>query len=164
MDYENQNIPEYVNISTMAKMLGLSRARLYQLIDEGVFLKPKYVENSKRPLYTRDMIIKNLEVKRNNNGINGTIVMFYAQRSKPNTRRSMKQPKKTFSKQTKQKNNTALIEDLEALGLTDISEPDVESALSECYPDGTAGVSEDEILTSVFRHIKRQNPEHKPRT
>jgi len=163
MNYENQNIPEYVNVSTMAKMLCISRSRLYQLIEEGVLLKPLHIEKSKRPLYSREMIIKNLEVKRNNVGINGTIIMFYAQRSRPNTKPVAKLLKKSSKKQAGKKEYKSLIDDLETLGLSNISAANVESALSECFPNGTEEVTEDETLTSVFRHLKRQNTEHKPR-
>ena len=36
--------------------------------------------------------------------------------------------------------------------------------LDKCFPDGTENVTEDEIITEVFRHLKRRNCEHKPRT
>lgn len=160
MDYKKQNIPDYINVSTMAKMLYISRSRLYQLIEEGILLKPLRVEKSKRPVYSRKMIIRNLEVKKNNVGVNGTIIMFYAQRSNPN----VKSVSKPSMKQPVQENYKALIDDLELIGLPDISMVDVESAIKICFPNGTDGVSEDEILTVVFRHLKRQNTEHKPRT
>jgi len=164
MNYETQNIPEYINVSTMAKMLCISRSRLYQLIEQGVLLKPIHVEESKRPLYSREMIIKNLEVKRNNAGINGTIVMFYTQRSKPNIKPVAKLQKKSPQKQPVQNEYKSLIDDLESLGQQDVSAAEFESALSQCYPNGTAEISEDETLTTIFRHLKRQNTEHKPRT
>lgn len=147
MDYKNQNIPEYVNVSMMVKMLGLSRSRLYQLVEQGILLKPIIPDNSKRPLYSREMIIRNLEAKRNSVGINGTIIMFYAQRSQPNTKTIAKLPKKSPKNQPVQNGHKALIDDLDSLGLPGISSTNVESALSECFPNGTANVAEDEILT-----------------
>jgi hypothetical protein len=66
----NMTIPEYINVSTMAKLLNLSRSRLYQLTDQGVLLKPVYLLNNKRPVYTREMAVLNIEVKNSNVGIN----------------------------------------------------------------------------------------------
>ena len=88
---DKTNIPEYINISTMAKLLNLSRSRFYQLVDQGVFLKPVYLLNNKRPVYSKEMAVRNLEVKNNNFGINGEVVMFYSARTLPTTK-----PKKTI--------------------------------------------------------------------
>ena len=82
MNYEENNLPEFVNVVKMAEMLNLSRSRFYQLIDEKVFLKPVQIVNSKRPVFTQEMIKRNLDVKYNNVGINGKIVMFYSARNK----------------------------------------------------------------------------------
>ncbi len=163
MNHENQDVPEYVNVSTMAKMLGLSRSRLYQLIEQGILLKPIDTELSKRSVYSREIIFRNLEVKKNNVGINGQIVMFYAQRSRRNMKAVAKLPKKSTKQRPVQNEYKAIIEDLEVLGLSNIKSSDVASTIGVCFPDGTADVSENEILTVIFRHLKRQNTEHKPR-
>lgn len=163
MNYENQNIPEYVNVSTMAKMLGLSRSRLYQLIDQGILLKPIYAEQSKRPVYSREIILKNLEVKKNNVGINGQIVMFYTQRSQRNIKAVAKLPKKSSKQKIVQNQYKTLIEDLALLGLSNIKASDIAAAIEICFPEGTADINE-ETFTAIFRHLKRQNTEHKPRT
>ncbi len=163
MNSENQNVPEYVNVSTMAKMLGLSRSRLYQLIEQGILLKPICSEQSKRPVYSREIILRNLEVKKNNVGINGQIVMFYSQRSQRKLKSAAILPKKSTKQRPIQNEYKAIIEDLELLELSNIKASDVASAIGICFPDGTADVSEDETLTAVFRHLKRQNTEYKPR-
>ena len=81
MEDKYADIPTYVNMSKMAKLLQLSRARLYQLIDEGVLLKPVYLISNRLPVYTREMCMCNLQVKNNNVGINGKIIMFYSPRT-----------------------------------------------------------------------------------
>ena len=159
------NIPAYVNMSVMAKFLQLSRSRLYQLIDDGVLLKPVYLTANKRPVYTRDMAVSNLQVKHNNVGINGDIVMFYSARpaTKPTQiRKTTKQPTEQPVESTTKHDD--LIEALEALGLENITSSQIDSAVLKCFPDGTQDVSEDEILGEVFRHLNRRNPEHKQRT
>ena len=159
------DIPPYINVSTMAELLQLSRSRLYQLVEQGVLLKPAYLVANRRPVYTQDMALRNLTVKNNNVGINGEIVMFYS------TRPMMKltTPKKTTKEPTLQpvkssNKHSDIIEALEALGLENVTASQIDSAILKCFPDGTKNVSEDEILREVFRHIKCRNSEHKQRT
>ncbi len=158
MNIENNNIPAVVSMSQMAKLLQLSRSRLYQLVDSDVLLPPLYLLSNKRPIYTKEMALKNMDVKFNNVGINGQIVMFYSARNVVHSvnklnGNSESRPKKPNSN----KNYKVLIEELECLGLDDITEKQIESAITEIFPDGTKNINQDEILTSVFRYIKRQN-------
>ena len=160
---DNNNLPTYINMSTMAKFLNLSRSRLYQLIDQGILLKPVYLSNNKRPVYTREMAMRNIEVKNNNVGINKKIIMFYSARTTKTTK-----PKKTIKKSTDQKivspdKHADMIDALESLGLENITASKIESSIQKCFPDGTENVTEDDILTSIFRYLKCQNYEHKPR-
>jgi hypothetical protein len=155
MNNEHDNIPAYINMSKMAELLELSRSRLYQLIDQGVLLKPVYLIANKRPIYTREMAVRNLEVKHNNVGINKTIVMFYSARPKmkpANTKRTTKQP--TEKPVESSSRHTDLIEALESLGLENVTADKIDSAILKCFPDGTQEVGEDEILREVFRHLK----------
>jgi hypothetical protein len=165
MHDNNINLPPYINISTMAKHLCLSRSRLYQLIDQGVLLKPVYLLNNKRPVYTREMAMRNIVVKNSNVGINQEVVMFYSVRI-PTTKTK---PKKTVNKSTEQKivspnKHPDMIDALESLGLENITSSHIDSAIQKCFNNGTGNISEDDILTSVFRHLKCRNSEHKPRT
>jgi len=48
-----------------------------------------------------------------------------------------------------------MLESLQALGLTGLTTAAVEKAVAECYPKGTAGHDEHDILRTVFRHLKR---------
>jgi hypothetical protein len=164
MNGKYDNIPEYINMSVMAELLQLSRSRLYQLIEQGVLLKPVYLLN-KRPVYTKEMVVRNLEVKHDNVGINKKIVMFYSARptTKPTkikriTRQPTEQPVESSSR------HTDIIEALEALGLENVRSSQIDSAILKCFPDGTENTSEDEILRAVFRHMNRRNSEHKQRT
>lgn len=159
---DHMNIPEYINVSAMAKLLNLSRSRLYQLVDQGVLLKPVYLSSNKRPVYTREMALRNVEVKNNNVGINGEIIMFYSARTTPN------KPKKMVKKSTVQKviapdKHADMIDALDSLGLENITSSQIDSAIQKCFHDGTKNATEDDILTEIFRHLKCQNPEHKPR-
>jgi len=155
MNSKYNNLPEYVNVSVMAELLQLSRSRLYQLIDQGVLLKPVYLIANKRPVYTREMAMRNLQVKHNNLGINEKIVMFYSIRPKRKPAKTKRTSKQQTEKPVKFSNkHTDLIEALESLGLENITAEQIDSAIVKCFPDGTENISEDEILREVFRYLK----------
>ena len=63
-----------VSVSDMTRMVGLSRARFYQLVREGVFPEPIYDEG--RPVYTEELQARCLEVRRKNRGVNGEAVLY----------------------------------------------------------------------------------------
>src|ERR1043166_9731973 len=67
-----------VTVSEMARMVGLSRARFYQLQKAGVFPAPAY--QAGRPVYTEEQQQVCLEVRRKHRGVNGEPVLFYARR------------------------------------------------------------------------------------
>jgi hypothetical protein len=149
----NMTIPEYINVSTMAKLLNLSRSRLYQLTDQGVLLKPVYLLNNKRPVYTREMAVRNIEVKNSNVGINSEIIMFYSARIPTATK-----PKQTVKKSNDKKvispnKHADIIDALESLGLEKITSSQIDSAIHKCFKNGTENISEDDILTEVFRYL-----------
>ena len=165
MNGKEPDIPAYVNVSTMGKLLGLSRSRLYQLINQGVLLQPVYLISNRRPVYTREMAVRNLEVKHSNVGINGEIVMFYSARTSTTSPKAQKTTKKVAEQPTASPNNYAdILEALESLGMEGISSSQIDSAIQECFPDGVENVTEDDILREVFRHLKCRDSEHKPRT
>jgi len=55
-----------VTVAEMARMVGLSRARFYQLQKAGVFPAPKYDDVKKRPFYDQEAQKACLEVRRRN--------------------------------------------------------------------------------------------------
>jgi hypothetical protein len=161
-------IPEYVDCTSMAKLMRVSRSRLYQLIDAGIVLSPVYLIANRRPVFTKDMALRNLQVKERNVGVNGQVIMFYASRqscssaAKPRTSpvEKVREEKMTTPKIQK---HSQIMEDLEALGMDNIKAEQLEEAIQKCFPTGVEDVSDDEILRSVFRFMKRQNPEDKQR-
>jgi len=165
MNNKNIGLPPYINMSNMAKLLNLSRSRLYQLIDQGILLKPVYLSANKRPVYTKEMAMRNIEVKNSNVGINGKVIMFYTARTLTTPAKSKKAVKKSTDQKTVSSGKHAdLIDALESLGLEDITSSQIDSAIHKCFPDGTKNVTDDDILTEIFRHLKCRNSEHKPRT
>lgn len=139
-----------VSVSQMSRDVGLSRARFYQLLGEGVFPQPSYDPDTKRPYYDEEGQQKCLDVKRRNVGVNGKVVIFYASRSaqpKPSPR-PMAKPKPTSQ-------NSDLIDSLACLGVTATAQQ-VEAAVADCFPDGVKKLESGEVVRAIFLHLKRQ--------
>jgi hypothetical protein len=75
----------------MATKLGLSRARLYQLIDDGVFPPPAYCLLSRKPAYPSRLQETCLEIRKTGIGWNDQLVRFYKQRKKAKPKPEHKQ-------------------------------------------------------------------------
>ena len=98
------------------------------------------------------MALRNLEVKKNNIGVNGKICLFYNF-----DRSSTSSPKNNSPKKENKKKYTDIIEGLSCLGLTNIKVSQVEEAIKKSFPNGTEDVDEGEVLRAVFCLIKEQN-------
>lgn len=139
-----------VTVAEMARMVGLSRARFYQLMKAGVFPAPNMDEAKKRPFYDQEAQKVCLEVRRQNCGVNGQVVLFYA-------RRQGIAPPKKKPKAGQQKHPQAeLVEALKALGLT-ATAAEVGEAVAELFGGRTDGMEEGEVIRAVFLHLKRRN-------
>ena len=151
---------EVVSISEMARMLGLSRARLYQLIKQGVLPQPIRNGQVKRAHYDRNLQEQCIKVRKTNCGINGEVILFYS--SKPvelsdiSKRPNRKQPSKPVKKKTDVEMD-ALRHDLEQLGVTMGSEADIRNGLASCFPDGHKNVNRQAVIMSLFEQFNRQN-------
>lgn len=141
-----------VSVAEMAKMVGLSRARLYQLQRAGVFPWPIYDVKTRRPFFTEDMQQVCLEVRRRNCGINGKPILFYAKPLAP----PGPKPKKARTPAPKNRHSD-LVDALAALGLTSVTGAQVGTALKELFPNGTDGMDQAEIVRAVFLRLKRQD-------
>jgi len=143
-----------VTVSEMARMLGLSRARFYQLQKSGVLPQPLYDVVTRRPFYGEEMQKVCLEVRRRNCGVNGKPILFYARR---NPLASAPSKPKTKTPTPKKDQHPELIEALQALGLAGVTAAQVGAAIKEVYPQGTAGVDQAEVVRAVFLHLRRKN-------
>ena len=83
---DDYNFASICSVSQMAAQLKLSRARLYQLIDNGVFPPPVYCRLSRKPLYPSCLQNTCLEIRRTGIGLNGRFARFNQKRKsvKPN--------------------------------------------------------------------------------
>src|SRR5271163_373483 len=100
-----------VTVSEMARMVGLSRSRFYQLI--GTTFPAPLMDKKKRPFYSEELQAVCLEVRRRNCGIDGKPILFYARRLGPSTAK----PRKVKAPTTTNPQHTDLLEGVRSLGL-----------------------------------------------
>ena len=152
----HQQTKSVVSVAEMARMVGLSRQRFYQLLG-AAFPYPMYYVATRRPFYPEEMQQICLEVRRRNCGIDGKPVLFYGgyppREQKPKAKPKPPQKKRQY---------VALINGLAALGLP-VNEGQVAAAVKHLFPNGVEGKDEGEVLRDVFLHLKRQNSGDKVR-
>ena len=140
-----------VSVTEMAAMMGLARARLYQLIRKGKLPTPDIEEGSKRPYYNEDKQRQCLEVRRRNCGIDGKPIMFYARRRDVGvSRKKVEQAKPVTSP------HADLIDQLGVMGIT-ATAAQVDAVVKELFPNGTTSVPQEEVFRAVFLRIRSQN-------
>lgn len=159
MGVQNQQTKVAVSVSEMARMVGLSRARFYQLMGEGCFPKPSYSPETGRPYFDETQQVVCLDVRRRNCGIDGKPVLFYARPVKirptdPRPRR----PAVTRPQEDEHELNADLLDAVKSLGLTTATAAQVKAAVVMSFPQGIEGIGHGEIVRKVFLHLKRQNP------
>jgi hypothetical protein len=150
----SQETKAVVTVSEMARMVGLSRARFYQLQKAGVFPMPVYDVATHRPVYTEELQSVCLEVRRRNCGVNGKPVLFYARRVQITPAPS--KPRKVTPKPSKNE-HADLLDALQGLGLASVTAAQVGPAVKELYPQSTAGVAEAEAVRAVFLFLRRKD-------
>jgi hypothetical protein len=145
-----------VSVAEMARMVGLSRARFYELQRDGIFPPPLYSVSTRRPHYDEDGQRTCLEVKRRNCGVNGKPVLFYAARVPLTTRPP--QPRPGGRRQAaRASEHRELVEALKGLGLASVTAAEVETAVRACYPSGVGPTPHSELVRAIFLHLRRQN-------
>jgi len=140
-----------VTVAEMARMIGMSRARLYQLMGKA-FPKPKRDESG-RPYFDEEQQQTILEVRRRNCGIDGKPILFYAPR---NTISTTPVKRRTKPKPVIVQSYPEVADGIRGLGLV-VTDAQVTAAVSEAYPDGIDGTDLGEVIRNVFLSIQRNN-------
>lgn len=157
---------EIVTVAEMARNIGLSRARFYELIKEGVFPNPSRNPQTKRPFFDRQQQEMCVLIRKTSKGANGRAVLFYGRRleSMPPPKRAApkkKKPARSRDNETVGARGDDLIDELSRglrqLGLAGITPAAIQRALADVYPDGHGHADRSELLLTVFRCLKRRD-------
>lgn len=138
----------------MARRVGLSRSRFYDLVKAGIFPSPVYCIRTRRPMFLTEQQADCLRVKSSNIGVNGEYVLFYSAREQDaQTRRRPRAARNTTAAPTDE--TADLVAGLRALGMSAVTDAQVAAALRSCFEDGWAGRDEGEVLRAVWQHLRR---------
>jgi hypothetical protein len=144
----------FVSFSVLAEeILGLSRARVYELIERGALPMPCYDLRSRRPVFNEEQQRQALAVRRTGLGIDGRPVIFYRRRRPALPQPTLVATPTRRGRQTPRRYEE-IVTNLQALGVRDASEHTVATAMTACFPNGTEGVPEPEVLRVLFRHLR----------
>src|SRR5579871_4793941 len=145
-----------VTVSEMARMVGLSRARFYQLVKAGTFPQPEREPVTGRPRYSEEGQRLCLDVRRRNCGVDGRPVLFYSRAHPPAV--PIKPPRAPATKPARSVDHSDLLDGLVALGMALPTAGEVDAALKTLYPSGTDNMDRGDLLREIFLFLKRQNP------
>ncbi len=151
---DNNVSKKIVSVTEMARMVGLSRARFYQLVRAGTFPPPDREPVTGRPCYYEEGQTRCLEVRRRNLGVDGKVILFYSRRRDFGAKKAKPAKPKL---EAKRGDVMALVEGLNALGHTTATAAQVERIITELYPNGTEALDRGEVLRAVFLEIRRRN-------
>ena len=134
-----------ISVTAMAKAVNLSRARFYELVEQHVFLAPVHCIFTHKPMYLREMVETNVQVRATGIGVNGQYILFYE-----------RTPRQSLPPQRKNRPDriTSVLEGLKGLGV-DTTATNVQAALASVYPAGTDGHDDTVVLRAVYRHLRR---------
>ena len=141
----DQPIKAAISVSDMCRQLGMSRSQFYNHVKKGTFHTPLKLANG-RPYFNASQAEDNIKARQTGIGVNGEYVLFYERNSKPKPRSD--EPKL-------KSNHEHLIASLTSLGLSSVTNEQVQSAVESCFPKGTDCEDESNILRSVFKRLKR---------
>ena len=139
---------QIISMTEMSKILNMSRARFYQLLQTGFFPKPLKDDRSKRPYYDLALQQKCLECKQSGIGIDGSFMLFYSPR---------KNGTRSFIKKKKHQDPVSqeLTDILNSMGV-EIAFNEVMKALNKLYPDGTEGIDQGLVTRELYRYFKQK--------
>ena len=138
-----------ITVSRMCSLLDISRSQFYWHVKKGTFHEPLRLSNG-RPYFNASQVEDNLKARELGIGVNGEYTLFYERSSEPKPvavkPAGKPKPKQDFGD---------LLDGLSALGLNGLTASQVSAAVETCYPEGLDGEDENDVLRTVFRHLKR---------
>ena len=145
----DKSLKPICSVTDLVKMLGLSRARYYQLQREGIFPQPVYDVRTHRPFFTTELQEHCLRIRQTGIGFNGQYILFYS----PRKNNGHKKGRKRSSSNSRYSD---LTDTLTQMGL-DISVSQVSEAVQTLYPQGFEGQSDEgTVIRDLFRYFKQR--------
>lgn len=146
-----------VSVTELSSMIGLSRARVYQLIRTGFLPTPDVDPVTRRPFFGEEAQRLSLEVRLKNRGINQKTLLFYSRR------RDLGHPKSAVRSAKPQVNNNQYADLIDLLSQAKmvVSAAQVEAVVKQEFPQGIEGLDPSVVFIAVLKRLRSQNPTDK---
>ena len=142
---DRQKHEEICSVSEMARKLKLSRARFYQLLNDGAFPPPVYCIRTRRPLYSRNLQEQCLRIRRAGITATGQPILFYTPRAN----------KSKACRPRRDRLNRVLTDALEKTGLK-VTQRQLKRAIGTVYPEGLPETEDmGPVISDLFRHLRQ---------
>lgn len=146
----------FVSLSELAEdVLFLSRARVYELIERGAFPQPVYDTRTRRPVFTAELIHQARTVRQTGIGVDGSVVIFYRREPRPVDQAPQGRSRRRASA-PQASPYAELVASLQGLGINQADDRSVAEAVAVCFPNGTSGQQENDLIRVLFRHFRRR--------
>jgi hypothetical protein len=142
-----------VSVTEMARMVGLSRARFYQLVRRGTFPPADQDAVTARPCYFEEKQRQILEARRRNCGVDGQPILFYSRRRDLGTAKGPSRP----AKPKVSSDLYAEVIHLLASVKRTMTIAQVEEFVKRKYPEGADGVAPGTVVNAIIEGSRRQN-------
>lgn len=139
-----------------ARMCGLSRARFYDLLRNGVMPHPVYCVRTRRPMYTADLAAICQRVRETGTGIDGRYVLFYTRQQPTSDAASSQRPRVVAVRATIDPLTQEMISTLQSMGVR-TTEQEMTEAIRRRCPEGVQEEGFETDLRAVFDHLRRRN-------
>ena len=144
-----------VSVLEMARMMGLSRSRFYQLMGSGKIPAPVYNPKTRRPFYDQTLQEICLKIQQTGVAYDNTIIMFNITRQKTHKRSEKADVNQKIESSMNNEHND-IVEALQEMGVRTNAEA-VDAAIKEIYPDGQPNDIDDGVLLrELFRHLRNK--------
>lgn len=149
-----EELPAVVSVSEMARRVGLSRSRFYDLVKAGVFPQPIYSIRTRRPMFLTEQQAECLKVRSSNVGVNGQYVLFYSRRESEQDRPARRAPRDgAATGSLADAASREVMSGLQALGMASVTPQQVQTALRRCFPNGWQNHDDGEVLRTCWTHL-----------
>jgi len=139
-------------VTEVAALCQLSRSRFHELVRAGVFPGPVQNGPANRPIYTRELIGRCLEIRQTGVGLNGIVVFNQKRASRATAKRAQRAAAPVAPKESAY---SPLVAGLRSLGMTDVPESQIEKIAVTLFPDGLGGHDLGDVIRAVFLELKK---------
>ena len=139
------------SVTELARILGFSRTRFYQLQKMGVFPMPVFCIRTRRPFYPLDLQKKCIEIRKTGIACNGQPVLFYGERNNRN-----KNSVRLSESENGSNKYEELTDTLKRMGLS-VSCKVVKNAIDALFPEGLQQHSDEgQAVRDLFRYLSAE--------